>query len=146
MRKRPKARTGVKAHGRAPTTQLDQAGQQCGTAWPCWVARPCHMARRCHWWCGRGYVFRNFFVFRAIFHSAFFLAFSSCFRVLERGLRESQNVDLGFEFMLLDWRFIKIQQLFNFQHQFIQVCSSSFSSLILVLGFCVFFNGYQFKC
>jgi len=44
-RKRAKARTGVKAHGRAPTTQLDQAGQQCGTAWPCWVARPCHIAQ-----------------------------------------------------------------------------------------------------
>ena len=86
LRKRAKARTGVKAQGRAPTTQLDQAGQQRGTAVPL-VMR-------------QGLCVSQFFVFGRFFHSAFFLAFFSSFRVLERGWRESQNLDLGFEFML----------------------------------------------
>jgi len=94
-RKWAKARTGVKAHVRAPMTQHDQAGQPCGMAWPCWVAWPCHVEalRELNF-------LRDFFL--GAFHSACFPFFSSCFRVWESDLRESSNLELGLEFMFLD--------------------------------------------
>ena len=90
-------------------------------------------------------LFRDF-LFRESFSFRTFSFLSSCFRIKRETWESPQNLDLAFQFMLLDWQIIKIQQLFYLQHRFIQVCFSLFSPSILVLGFCVFYDVYQIEC
>jgi len=60
--------------------------------------------------CGRcpGLICSQFFSFGDLSIPQIFPCFSSCFRVLERGLRESSNFRLGFEFMFFGLKIVKI--------------------------------------
>ena len=122
------------------------AGQKSGTTWLCWVARPCHWARSGRA-SGGGGGFKSVFVLsRELFHSTFFSFLSSCLRVLERGLRESSKLRFILWICAFGLEIVKIKSYSTFKHQFMQVCSLFLFSLILVLGFCLFFHIYSIEC
>ena len=90
--------------------------------------------------------FRDFFR-REFFHSALFPFFSSCFKVLERGLRESSKLRFSlsiYAFGLTNYQDSTI--VLPLASIYTSLFFSLFSSLILGLGFCVFYDVYQIEC
>ena len=88
----------TKQEGARPCAQEPPASatQKNGTATPCHCARVAVRPTHGHaWGCAPQIKFFSRFFFGGIFHSAFFFAFPLTFRVWERGLRESSNLDLA---------------------------------------------------